>query len=175
MKATGIVRRMDELGRVVIPKEIRKTLRIKEGDPLEIFTEQERLLLRKYSPVSKIDDFAKSLVESLFSLTGSDVMICDTDGIVAAKGPSAKELVGQKISREIMDVMEKRQNVFLKADEIIPLTENGISFDNEVIAPVLCEGDVIGAVIVCKNGEKFCEDESVKLSAFAADFIARQF
>lgn len=175
MKATGIVRRMDELGRVVIPKEIRKTLRIREGDPLEIFTEREQLLLKKYSPVSKIDDFANSLVESLYTLTDEGIIICDTDEIIAAKGRAVKDSVGHKISPELLRIMEKRESVALGEGADIPmLTDVGLKFPCEVISPILSEGDVIGAVVICseKCGEETAASE--KLAKFAADFISRQ-
>lgn len=171
MKATGIVRRMDELGRVVIPKEIRRTLRIREGDPLEIFTEQERLMLKKYSPVSKIEDFAKNVAESLFSFTGSGVIVCDTDEIVAIKGASVKDLTGKKISEALRKEMEQRRCLSIAAERSIPIAETVEMGDNEVIAPVISEGDVIGAVILC--GENCLEFED--LAALSADFIARQF
>ncbi|MBP5372577.1 MAG: AbrB/MazE/SpoVT family DNA-binding domain-containing protein [Clostridia bacterium] len=174
MKATGIVRRMDELGRVVIPKEIRKTLRIREGDPLEIFTDREQLLLKKYSPVSKIDDFAKSLAESLYTMTEESIVITDTDEVIAAKGRDVKDAIGQKISLELIAIMEKRESVSLGEGVGIALTEGGLKSSREVIAPIICEGDVIGAVVFLgENRENAAASE--KLAAFAADFISRQF
>ena len=174
MKATGIVRRMDELGRVVIPKEIRKTLRIREGDPLEIFTEREQLLLKKYSPVSKIDDFAKSLAESLHTMTEGSIVITDTDEVIAAKGRDVKDAIGQKISLELIAIIEKRESVSLGEGAGISLTESGLKSFREVISPIISEGDVIGAVaFLGENRENATATE--KLAAFAADFISRQF
>ena len=93
MKATGIVRRIDDLGRVVIPKEIRRTLRIREGDPLEIYTDRDgEVILKKYSPIGEIAAFAKDYTESLFRSMGHIACICDRDMVVAASGVPRKEL-----------------------------------------------------------------------------------
>ena len=105
MKATGIVRRIDELGRVVIPKEIRRTLRIKEGDPLEIFTDRDELMLKKYSPIATLERFSEATVKSLNDLSGKLAMICDTDEILCACGEGKKELDGKNLSEE-MDRMQ---------------------------------------------------------------------
>ena len=106
MKATGIVRRIDELGRVVIPKEIRRTLRIKEGDPLEIFTDRDELMLKKYSPIATLDRFSKATARSLNDLSGKLTVICDTDGVLHAVGEGRKELDGKGLS-EVMDQILK--------------------------------------------------------------------
>ena len=98
MKATGIVRRIDELGRVVIPKEIRRTLRIKEGDPLEIFTERDELMLKKYSPIATLERFSKATARSLNDLCGKLAVICDTDGVLHAFGDGKKDFDGKKLS-----------------------------------------------------------------------------
>ena len=107
MKATGIVRRIDDLGRVVIPKEIRRTLRIKEGTPLEIFTDREgEIILKKYSPIGELSIFAKEYAEALSQTTGCLACITDHDQVVSAAGPAHKEYAGRAISR---DLEEKNQ------------------------------------------------------------------
>ncbi|MDX5474847.1 MAG: AbrB/MazE/SpoVT family DNA-binding domain-containing protein, partial [Bacillaceae bacterium] len=117
MKATGIVRRIDDLGRVVIPKEIRRTLRIREGDPLEIFVDRDgEVILKKYSPISELSDFAKEYAEALFDSLGQPVLICDRDTFIAVAGGSKKEYLNKSVSDVIERAMEDRGSV-LKTEE----------------------------------------------------------
>lgn len=110
MKATGIVRRIDELGRVVVPKEIRRTLRIREGDPLEIFTNRDgEVILKKYSPIGELDNFAKQYAEALGQTSGQMIMICDRDQVVAASGGAKKENIGKKISKDVENLIDERE------------------------------------------------------------------
>ena len=112
MKATGIVRRIDDLGRVVIPKEIRRTLRIREGDPLEIFTDREgEIILKKYSPIGELGTFAKQYAESLAQVTGLMVCITDRDAVIAAAGGAKKDYMGKPVSQELEDIIQDRENV----------------------------------------------------------------
>ena len=114
MKATGIVRRIDDLGRVVIPKEIRRTLRIREGTPLEIFTDREgEIILKKYSPIGELGAFAGQYAESLAQTTGLTVCVCDRDQVIAVSGGSRKELLGKNISRQLETVIEDRENILV--------------------------------------------------------------
>lgn len=109
MKATGIVRRMDELGRVVIPKEIRRTLRIREGDPLEIFTDRDELMLKKYSPIATIEKFSESAAKSLAELSGKSAVVCDTDGVLFACGEGKRDFSGKTLSPEIDKLLKERK------------------------------------------------------------------
>ena len=112
MKATGIVRRIDDLGRVVIPKEIRRTLRIREGDPLEIFVDRDgEVILKKYSPISELGDFAKEYAEALYDSLGNPVLICDRDTYIAVAGGSKKEYLNKSVSELVEKIMEDRQSV----------------------------------------------------------------
>ena len=112
MKATGIVRRIDDLGRVVVPKEIRRTLRIKESDPLEIFTDRDgKIILKKYSPIGELGDFAKDYAQSLAQVSGYTVCIADHDQIIAASGKRAKEYAGRLIDEELETVILNRKSV----------------------------------------------------------------
>ena len=114
MKATGIVRRIDDLGRVVIPKEIRRTLRIREGDPLEIFTDRDGgVILKKYSPIGELTDFSKEYAEALQQSTGHIILISDNDAFISVSGTSKKEFLERKISDELEDIMDKRKSVVL--------------------------------------------------------------
>ena len=112
MKATGIVRRIDDLGRVVIPKEIRRTLRIREGDPLEIFTDHDgRVVLKKYSPVGELSAFAKEYADALAQATGHIACISDKDQIIAISGGSKKEFLDKNISSNLEKAIEEIQPV----------------------------------------------------------------
>jgi AbrB family transcriptional regulator (stage V sporulation protein T) len=118
VKATGIVRRIDDLGRVVIPKEIRRTLRIREGDPLEIFTDREgEVILKKYSPIGELSDFAAQYAESLHKTSGHITCISDRDTIIAVSGASKKEFLEKSLSPEIEKVMEEKTTFIVKTPE----------------------------------------------------------
>lgn len=180
MKATGIVRRIDELGRVVIPKEIRRTLRIKEGDPLEIFTDRDELMLKKYSPIATIERFSEATARSLNDLSGKIAVICDTDGVLHAYGEGKREFDGKSLSADMEKVLKDRRSYVASAAEggdVIPLTaakEEGITA--QVIAPIVSSGDCLGAVALLskEEGAKF-DQNTVNLARLTADILANQF
>lgn len=178
MKATGIVRRIDDLGRVVIPKEIRRTLRIRESEPLEIYTSREgEIILKKYSPIGEMTSFAKQYAESLSQVSGRTVLIADRDQFIAAAG-GCKAVVGKDVSKELEAQMEKRETVLTAKDEkgFLPLFENmSEEYVYEAICPILCEGDVIGVVALLEHDgkHKFGEVDQ-KLIQAAAGFLGRQ-
>lgn len=178
MKATGIVRRIDDLGRVVIPKEIRRTLRIRESDPLEIFTDREgEIILKKYSPIGEMSTFAKQYAESLAQVSGHVVLIADRDQFIAVSG-GLKNLFGKSISSELEDRIEKRESILATKGERTFISvadgENG-EYEQEAICPILSEGDVIGAVILLGLDAKVKMGEvEVKLIRSAAGFLGRQ-
>lgn len=181
MKATGIVRRIDDLGRVVIPKEIRRTLRIREGDPLEIFTDREGgVILKKYSPIGELSDFSKGYAESLQQTIGNIVLICDKDNIISISGSTKKEYVEKKISNELEKIIEERKTVSFGEgkEKLIPLYDDEEiegKYSAEVISPIIAEGDAIGAVIIVakEEGTKF-SDVEVKLAETASSFLGKQ-
>src|SRR3954452_3219285 len=124
MKATGIVRRIDDLGRVVIPKEIRRTLRIREGDPLEIFVDRDgEVILKKYSPISELGDFAKEYAEALFDSLGNPILICDRDTYITIAGGSKKDFLNKSISSLIEKTMEGRTSILINQKEEISFVE----------------------------------------------------
>lgn len=180
MKATGIVRRIDELGRVVIPKEIRRTLRIKEGDPLEIFTDRDELMLKKYSPIATLERFSKATARSLNDLSGKLAVICDTDGVLHAFGDGKKELDGKSLSEDMDRILKERRSYIASVAEggdILPLTsarEEGVTA--QVIVPIISGGDCLGAVAVLsrEDGARMDENE-MKLAKLTADILANQF
>lgn len=175
MKATGIVRRIDDLGRVVIPKEIRRTMRIREGDPLEIFTERDgEVIFKKYSPMAELSDFAGQICESLHKTTGSTAAICDRDNIIAAAGNGRKELAEKRISEQLEDIMEKRGPYSAAYRSELPVAEKG-EMCISVAAPILSAGDVLGCVIfACEKGGSGHGDTESKLAQAVSIFLGRQ-
>nr|MBQ8253513.1 stage V sporulation protein T [Lachnospiraceae bacterium] len=178
MKATGIVRRIDDLGRIVIPKEIRRTLRIRESDPLEIFTDREgEIILKKYSPIGEMTTFAKQYAESLAQVSGKSALIADRDQYIAVSG-GYKSLLGKAMSREMEDAITDRKSINASKGEktfIEISAEKTPEMEQFVSVPIIAEGDVIGVVILASNDstEKMGEVEQ-KLVQSAAGFLGRQ-
>lgn len=149
MKATGIVRRIDDLGRVVIPKEIRRTLRIREGDPLEIYTEKDgEVIFKKYSPMGELSSYAAEICESLYKSTGGTVAVCDRDSMIAVSGGGKKELLEKPVSKALEEIMENRRAVRTESGSRAPRpVESAEDHAIAVAAPILAEGDVLGCVM----------------------------
>ena len=182
MKATGIVRRIDELGRVGIPKEIRRTLRIREGDPLEIFTDRDGgVILKKYSPIGELGGFAKEYAEALYKTMNHITLICDRDAYIAVMGAGKKEYIDKMVSKDVEHVMEQRQPYVCDKQQgipAVPLTkeeEGGKDYCYQVIVPVVSEGEVIGAVIIAsKQADAHFSDTELKVAQIAAGFLGKQ-
>ncbi|HZG71300.1 MAG TPA: stage V sporulation protein T [Chondromyces sp.] len=175
MKATGIVRRIDDLGRVVIPKEIRRTLRIREGDPLEIFVDRDgEVILKKYSPISELSDFAREYAEALYDSLGSSVLICDRDAVIAVAGVSKKEYLNKNISELIEKAMEDRQSILQNQQGQVEMVD-GYKEDIQsyTIAPIIANGDPIGAVIIF-SADRTLGDVEQKAVETASSFLAKQ-
>lgn len=181
MKATGVVRRIDDLGRVVIPKEIRRTLRIKEGDPLEIFTDKDgEVILKKYSPIGELSEFATGYAEALAKTTGHIACITDKDSVIAVSGGSKREFLEHSLSPELEKVMEDKE-VYTSNDNnhiALPITQNDTKnwrYNSQVIYPIISDGDVIGSVILLskENNEKMGDTE-LKIVQSAAGFLGSQ-
>ncbi len=176
MKATGIVRRIDDLGRVVIPKEIRRTMRIREGDPLEIFTDQNgEVILKKYSPIGEMGSFASQYADVLSKATGLTTVVCDRDHVIAVSGGMKKELMERRISSQLEDLMESRRN-FIATDgdgmQFVPI--EGIERAAVAASPIISAGDVSGAVLLLSNGQgKFSESDG-KLCTVAGAILGKQ-
>ena len=181
MKATGIVRRIDELGRVVIPKEIRRTLRIREGEPLEIFTENGgEVVLKKYSPIGEITAVAQDYADSLYRALGVITMICDRDQIVACAGIARKEVAERALSAELERLMEDRRGVLLNAsagERTLPVCADDQpgAYTAQLVTPVLSDGEIIGAIILASrdNGVRMGDVER-KVAETTAHIIGRQ-
>ena len=179
MKATGIVRRIDELGRVVIPKEIRRTLRIKEGDPLEIFTDRDELMLKKYSPIATMAKMSEATAKTLADLSGHLVVLCDTDEVLSVCG-EGKRSVGRHLSREMDEILKERRSYFADRGEggkILPVTEEDeANWSVQLIVPIIANGDCLGAVTLlgAKEGESM-ENSAMQLARLTAEMLANQF
>ena len=181
MKATGVVRRIDDLGRVVIPKEIRKTLRIKEGAPLEIFTDKEgEIILKKYSPIGELTEFASGYAETLSKTTGHIAFITDKDTVIAVSGGPKKEYLEQDVSDELEQLMEDKEVYTSKdnSDIAMPITKNGNNDrknNAQVVYPIISNGDTIGTVILMsKDPNKKMTEVEQKVAQSAATFLGSQ-
>lgn len=180
MKATGIVRRIDDLGRVVIPKEIRRTLRIREGDPLEIFTDREgEVILKKYSPIGELSEFASEYAESLQEALGHMAVITDRDTIIAVAGASKKEYLEKRVSKSLEKLMEEREVIVVNSSDPHYTLASDETDDNkytsQVIAPIVTQGDPIGTVILCSKDKGIVMGETEKkIVLTAAAFLSKQ-
>jgi AbrB family transcriptional regulator (stage V sporulation protein T) len=171
MKATGVVRRIDDLGRIVIPKELRRTMRIREGDSLEIFIEGEKIMLKKYSPVQNVNDFVLEFVESIYSSYKKDMIITDNEVIIAGSGNYKKDLIGKKISPTLENKLTKRTTQYLEKGETLELTANYDIKRPSVIKPINVYGDIIGCVIVSADTD--ITDVDKTLAEFSGVFMSR--
>ncbi len=182
MKATGIVRRIDDLGRVVIPKEIRRTMRIREGDPLEIYTDREgEVIFKKYSPIGELASFASQYAETLQKICSMAVVICDRDAVIATAGVSKKEYFERKVSADLEDVIEGRGLYTHKENrERMSVIEDGGSHYVSCAMPIIADGDVVGCVasVLPIDGAvphtRITQDVEIKLIQTAANFLGKQ-
>ncbi|MGN0818789.1 MAG: stage V sporulation T C-terminal domain-containing protein [Christensenellaceae bacterium] len=179
MKETGIVRRIDELGRVVIPKEIRKTLRFKEGDPLEIFTDNDSLIFQKYSALATLKDSAENLVKSLFEYTNKNVVVTDLDKVVSVKGKAVKDICDKEISSELETVLKERKSRVFNANQgeqtVNLIKDEKTDCCSQLIVPILVGGDIFGGLILMgcdKNDEIDAFD--TRLMQFCGDYLATE-
>ena len=177
MKATGIVRRVDDLGRIVIPKEIRRTLRIREGDPLEIYTEKDGgVIFRKYSPMGDLQEFAAQMCESIGSATGHIAAVADRDTIIALHGAPKRDLMDKPNSAELERLMEQRKNYLFKSgDSPIFAADGEEKYRLGVAAPILSQGDLMGCVmLLLGEGDSPLQEADQGLAKTAAGFLGRQ-
>lgn len=176
MKATGIVRRIDDLGRVVIPKEIRRTMRIREGDPLEIYTDRDgEVIFKKYSPIGEMSQFAAQYAETLNKTCSLAVIICDRDAVIAGAGLPRKEYADRKLSADFESIIESRALYTANGSERIPIVEGSQHYISCAM-PIITDGDVTGCVASVTNGDAPALQGSVetKLIQTAAGFLGRQ-
>ncbi len=181
MRATGIVRRIDELGRVVIPKEIRRTLRIREGDPLEIYTENNgEVVLKKYSPIGEISQIARDYSDSLYRSLGHWACICDRDAVVSVSGGMKKDYLQKPLSQEVESAMQARQTLRLSSQDgsrMLPLTrdDDPSAYTAQSLIPVVADGEVIGALmLISRENAARISDTDMKVAETTASLIGRQ-
>ena len=177
MKATGIVRRVDDLGRIVIPKEIRRTLRIREGDPLEIYTEKDGgVIFRKYSPMGDLQDFAAQMCEAIGSSTGHVAAVSDRDAIIALSGAPKRELMDKPNSDELARLMEQRKNyLYTSGENRIRAAEGADKYHLGAAAPILSQGDLMGCVmLLLGEGDSPLTEQDRRLAQTAASFLGKQ-
>lgn len=172
MKATGVVRRIDDLGRIVIPKELRRTMRIKEGDSLEIFIEgSDKVVLRKYSPVQNINEFITEFVQSIYETTKKDIIITDNERIIAAAVKGKKDIVGHKLSMRLEEKLNSRQTQLIEKGQPLEITENYQLKNPAIIKPINVYGDILGLVIIVGDDE--ITDAEKNMAEFTGSFFCK--
>jgi AbrB family transcriptional regulator (stage V sporulation protein T) len=179
MLNAGIVRRIDELGRVVIPKEIRKTLRIREGDPLEIFTDNDQLIFRKHSPLTLISAMAETVGDGIKKLTEKACLITDNDTVIYVSSSRNKDLLGKYISEELIKTINRRKSVVLSkkdGQKNLPLTMGGgIMSEGQIIVPIVSGGDCYGSVVTYIDNQGEFNSTDLRLTEMGALMLSRQF
>ncbi|MDR0315191.1 MAG: AbrB/MazE/SpoVT family DNA-binding domain-containing protein [Oscillospiraceae bacterium] len=175
MKATGIVRRIDDLGRVVIPKEIRRTMRIREGDPLEIYTDSNgEVIFKKYSLMGELSSFAHQYCDVLFRSTNIPVAICDRDHVIAVSGMPKKDIIDKRVSQELEKIMESRESFTATGTKTLTPVD-GISKNAIVACPIIGAGDISGSVVFFQNEDSRSPSQTeIKLAQVAASFLGKQ-
>lgn len=171
MKATGVVRRIDDLGRIVIPKEIRRNLRIREGDSIEIFTDTDSIVLKKYSLVESINNFITQYVDAVFSANKKEIIVTDNEKVIAAAGNFKKDLVGKKIDMRLDDKIQKRSVQIYEQGTPIEIIDGFAITQSLVLKPISVYGDLIGCVIVI--GDTFIGDTEKVIAEMTASFLGK--
>lgn len=180
MKATGIVRRIDDLGRIVIPKEIRRTLRLRDGDPLEIYTDRQgEVILKKYSPIGDMSDFASEYAESASDILGSTTVITDTDHVIAVSGGASKALKDKRISQQIEEVIQTRSSRIVtdrsKVCKISDEDHHAADCSSQIVVPIISQGSPIGSVILMpREPDSVFTERELKAAEVGAAFLAKQ-
>ena len=179
MMDRGIVRRIDELGRLVIPKELRKTLRIKEGDPLEIYASKDEIVLKKYSPITTINTYAQAIADSINSITEKTCLITDGDAVIYITGGKNKEYIGKGLSDQMDKILKDRKSVIISKSDggtIVSIVK-GEDFDaeNQIIVPLISGGDCFGSIVLLdKDKTSRFNSGDVKLVQLGSTFLSAQ-
>jgi len=174
MKATGVVRRIDDLGRVVIPKEIRKTMRIREGDSLEIFVNQlGEVVLKKYSPIADISSFAGQYAEAINISTEKNVLIVDREDIIAAAGDIKNKYLNRRVSQSLSQLIEERTTKISEAKEVLEIVDGDSSEFSFIMLPIISSGDSLGAVILIANDDTPMSENDVNVVKTATTFLGK--
>ena len=174
MKATGVVRRIDDLGRVVIPKEIRRTMRIREGDSLEIFVNQSgEVVLKKYSPIADISAFAQQYAEAMCTSSDKGVLIVDREDIIAAAGDLKSQYLNRRVSRPLSDMIESRTSKIAEEKEVLEVIDGDTTERSVIMLPIIANGDSLGAVILMATGEEKINELDINTAKIATSFLGK--
>lgn len=172
MKATGVIRRIDDLGRIVIPKEIRKNLRIKEGDNLEIFVQNEEIILKKYSMMNKINDLAQELTDAIYTFMKYSIFITDTDQIVAGSGPLKKNYINKNISDFIVESIKRRDKMIQNHFKELNFTDKEVITCSYVMSTILVNGEATGMILIISENEILGENE-MQMASIVSSFMTK--
>lgn len=179
MKATGIVRRIDKLGRVVIPMEIRRVMRINDGDQLEIYTDDNQIMFQKYSTIENMGAAVKDILTALYRNYKMPVIACDKEKVVAAKGISSKEIINRRISDELSEIMKRRKvYVYDGNDNALCFPVDGFGRYAVACAPVIASGDIAGAILYLSADNaplSPASETQVALVQVFASYLGEQF
>ena len=180
MKETGIVRKLDNLGRLVIPKEIRRCMRIKEGSPIEFgLLPSGEIVLCKYSLVNQISDYSDDFCEILGDIFNCIAMIGDRDKILSCYGISKKNTIGMKLSNDVLDIMDTKMSYMASNTDkttIVPiLEEDNNTYASQLIMPITIQGEKEGVIILADNSEdKFKNQEYILSLKIVSSFLSKQ-
>lgn len=172
MKSTGVVRRIDDLGRIVIPKEIRRTLRIREGESLEIYTEGEMVLLKKYSPMEDLNEISHELVNTISQCLPNNIMITDRDKIIAVTGTLKNKYLNKNISQFLEEKIKNRETLLERESSDIEFINGVKEKCSYVIYPIITNGDAIGIVSIYSIDKEVTELE-MKIASIVANFLGK--
>lgn len=171
MKSTGVVRRIDELGRIVVPKEMRRTLRIREGDSLEISAKEDSIILKKYSLVESVDNFITQYVDAVHLSSKKEIIVTDTEKVIAISNGFKKGFVGKKIDLRLDEKIQKRNTQIIERGNNTEICEGLTLSSAVVIRPISVYGDLIGAVVVL--GDNYITDTEKMLAELTALFVGK--
>ena len=172
MKSTGVVRRVDDLGRIVIPKEIRRTLRIRDGESLEIFVDREMIALKKFSTMTDMDDISKQLVDIVNTVTHQNVFITERDNFIAGSGNLRKKYLNKPISKSLELIMKERKTIVESSLHPIELSDSVVEEYAYVICPVIMNGDAIGLVLIISESSNIGQVEE-KMADLVSKFLGK--
>lgn len=170
MKATGIVRRVDDLGRIVIPKEIRRILRLREGDPMELYTDADVLVLKKYSPLTRFGD-SGNLLKTILQLAQVPIILCDRDKAVDAAAVEKTKYEGLSLTDDISEIIGKR-TFYVRGDDMPQITVfSGSDLTAEMITPIIAGNEIVGALVIPESRDLINMDRAASCLKFAAKYL----
>lgn len=172
MRTTGVVRRIDDLGRIVIPKEMRRTLRIHDGESLEIFVEDEMIALKKYSSMSDLNDISNDLSNTINKVLLKEVLITDRDKVISSSGNLKSKYQGKNISKYLEEKLANRETVIEKSVKEVEFVDGQIEKCSYTISPIIMNGDAIGTVVIFTVSDSITDIE-VKMANMASKFLGK--